>query len=71
MISRTVNTYVDLPEELTGKKKKSEAKSTMTIQVVVPADFEKKAQKFMDEQLDEVSKKFKKFVKKEIDKRME
>ena len=39
--------------------------------VVVPADMEKKATKFMDDMAEEYSKRFKKFMKKEIMKRLE
>lgn len=67
MLNRRGMVYCELPEELFGKKK--EAKLTISIGIVVPKEMEdKKAAKFIDEQMDAVSKEFKKFIKKRSEK---
>ena len=72
MISRSSTVYYELPMELAGAnaKKKKDAKATIAMSVVVPADMEKKAAKFMDSMAEEYADRFKKFMKKEVKKRM-
>lgn len=72
MISRSSTVYYELPLELAGPtaKKKKDAKATIAMSVVVPADMEKKAVKFMDSMADEYADRFKKFMKKEVKKRI-
>ena len=71
MITRTATVYFNLPEELTQSKKRKEANAKISMSLVIPAEFEKKGQKFMDEMADEYSSEFKKFMKKQIKKFME
>lgn len=71
MISRSLNVYVDLPEEMVHGKKKKEARASISMNVVVPPEIEKKAQKFLSEAADDFSDSFKKFMKKQIKKFME
>ena len=72
MISRSSSVYYDLPLGLAGPnaKKKKDAKATIAMSVVVPADMEKKAAKFMDSMAEEYADRFKKFMKKEVKKRL-
>ena len=68
MINRRAVVYCELPEELAPGKTK-EAKLTISIGMVVPKEMEgKKATEFIDNQMDEVSKEFKKFIKKRVTK---
>ena len=72
MISRSSTVYCELPAQLVGNssRKKKEAKATISMSIVVPADMEKKATKFMDSMAEEYAKQFSKFMKKEIKKRV-
>lgn len=63
MINRSGNTYVALPEHMWEKRIK-EAKGALSISIVIPSKYEKKAKKFMDKQDKEFSKAFSKFIKK-------
>lgn len=70
MINRRSTAYYTLPEELAPGKTK-ETKLTMSFGLVVPKDMEKKAQKFMETLTDNAAKEFKKFMKKQVNKRLE
>ena len=72
MISRSSTVYYELPLELAGPnaKKKKDAKTTIAMSVIVPEDMEKKAAKFMDSMAEEYADRFKKFMKKEVKKRL-
>ena len=69
MINRRANFYYNLPIELTGGTKSKEAKMTVSINMVVPKEMEgKKTMKFIDDEIDMISKDFKKFMAKRIEK---
>lgn len=70
MINRRSSAYYALPEEMSGPKQK-DAKLNISFGMVVPPEFEKKADKFMKEQMDEVAKEFKKFMNKQCRKYLE
>ena len=70
MINRRATTYYTLPEELASGKTK-EAKATFSMNLVVPKNMEKKAQKFMKEASDDFSKAFQKWMKKQIEKELD
>lgn len=70
MITRSSSSYYTLPKELTGGKKAQEAKTSISMRMVVPPEMEKKAQKWMGEMAEEYAKKFRKFMEKEVEKRM-
>lgn len=68
MINRRANVYCALPEELQRKNSK-DAKMAISISMTLPKELEgKKASKFIDEQMEEVSKAFRKFIKKQSEK---
>lgn len=71
MLNRRSSVYYTLPDELVSGTKTKESKATISIGIVVPKDMEKKAQKFMEEATDDFAKSFKKFMKKQVEKRME
>ena len=66
MLNRRSNFYVSLPDTVKGK----EAKMNVSIGLVVPKELEGKtaAEDFIDEQMEDLNKAFKKFVKKRIEK---
>lgn len=69
MINRRATVYCKLPEELTDGKKGKEAKMAISISITAPKEMEgKKASRFIDDQIDDVSKAFKKFIDKRADK---
>ena len=71
MINRRAVVYCELPEELAPGKTK-EAKLTISIGMVVPKEMEgKKTMKFIDDEIDMISKDFKKFMAKRIEKLLE
>ena len=66
-INRSNTTYVQLPEELaTGTM--PDAKCVVSINVLVPKGMEKSANDFIDDTHDEITKSFKKYIKKRIKK---
>ena len=71
MVNRRSSMYFTLPNELTGGEKSKEAKMNVSISMVLPKAMEKKSSKFIDDQMEELSKSFKKFMKKQIEKLME
>lgn len=73
MINRSYTVYYTIPPDILEKdtKKRREAKGTISMNVVVPPEFEKKASKFMDSFAKEYEKQFKKFMKREIERKLE
>ena len=72
MINRRNNTYFQLPPEFTGGKKSKDASMALSINLVIPKEFEgKKAEKFIDELTQEASEMFIKFMKKSVKKYLE
>ena len=68
MINRRAVVYCELPEALAPGQTQA-AKLPISIGMVVPKEMEgKKATEFIDNQMDEVSKEFKKFIKKRVTK---
>jgi hypothetical protein len=68
MINRRATVYRQLPEELAGNKAK-EAKLAISINMVVPKEMEgKKATEFIDDEIDQIAKDFKKFIDKRAQK---
>lgn len=70
-INRSANAYVELPISVCDKNGTKEAKASISMNLVVPAGFEKKMQKFMADQADAFAKAFKKAIRKEIDRHLE
>lgn len=71
MINRRNTMYYTLPEEFTGGKKTKDATMSISINLVLPKEFEGKADKLIDEINDEGGKMFVKFMKKSIKKYLE
>lgn len=67
-INRSANVYCKLPEEVVDGHGSSEAKASISMNIVAPKSFEKRMQKFMDDQTDAFNKAFKKAIKKAIEK---
>lgn len=68
--SRSRTAYKKLPDKLKTKAV-PDAKLAVSINLTIPKGMEKSADKFISEALDHVEKGFKKFMKKEISKRVE
>lgn len=70
MINRRGTVYFQLPEELTGGKRK-DAKMEISVNMTVPKGFENKGTDVIDEIIDDAGEKFKKFMKKRVKKELE
>lgn len=70
-INRSANAYVELPAEVCDRNGGKEAKASISMNIVIPAAFEKKMHKFMADQADAFAKAFKKAIKKEVEKHLE
>lgn len=67
MLNRRTNVYCALPDEVSGGGKQKDAKGTISLNVVVPKEMEKKAVKFMEKYSKSFEKDFRKFIKKWIE----
>lgn len=68
MINRRASAYYELPPVMTKGSKQKDAKLNMSFGMVIPPEIEKKADKFMKEEMDKLSKDFRKFMDKQCDK---
>lgn len=72
MINRSKTCYVEIPPEIqSGGRKRKDAKMQVSLNLVVPAEFEKKGEKFMKDALKAFDKSFQRFMQDLINKAME
>lgn len=72
MVNRRANCYYQLPPSVTGANKQSEAKLSISFNIVVPKSLEgSKLDKVVNEMIETCEKIFKKYIKKRIEKMSE